>query len=221
VVEQGLIASSGRHHWQLVCQAGAACSLLLCFLCLPAFLPAARADKAAAVAPRPVAGLLRPVVAGQVRIRRSCCRGSRCCCCCCCCWDPAPYMFDTAAAADQPPFRAALRRTCRPVRPLPCAPSLLTLLSVPVPPFCTACLQTVKYNSKKRAGRGFTLEELKVRLGSERKKPCMACCLPVLSVVRGTPVCVALLRGVGRMRHAALRRLEGQQASRGERERRT
>lgn len=27
----------------------------------------------------------------------------------------------------------------------------------------TVCLQTVKYNMKKRAGRGFTLEELKVR----------------------------------------------------------
>lgn len=59
--------------------------------CPPAIIPAARAEKAERVAPRPVAGLLRPVVSGQ----------------------------------------------------------------------------TVKYNTQKRVGRGFTLEELKVRRGRE------------------------------------------------------
>ena len=60
--------------------------------------------------------------------------------------------------------------TCIPVRPLPmrlrCSHHPVHhLYCLFVPP-----VQTVKYNSKKRAGRGFTLEELKVRLGSERKK---------------------------------------------------
>ena len=62
---------------------------------------------------------------------------------------------------QSPPFPAAhpphARRfaalvTRHPLLPLHATRSLLTI-----------CLQTVKYNMKKRAGRGFTLEELKVR----------------------------------------------------------
>lgn len=110
---------------------------------------AARAEKATRVAPRPVAGLLRPVVSGQVRRRQ------------------------LPAAPRQHPDRS--RHSCRlpgarpgtarypPAAPLgACVTALRRTTRT-----CTACTagpvpQTVKYNTKKRAGRGFTLEELKV-----------------------------------------------------------
>ena len=73
-----MLAALGLQMWECCCR--------LLTLCLPPCpappgLPAARAAKALAVAPRPVAGLLRPVVHGQVRlVLLLLCRISPACC---------------------------------------------------------------------------------------------------------------------------------------------
>lgn len=66
--------------------------------------------------------------------------------------------------------------------------------------YCLSCVsvpQTVKYNTKKRAGRGFTLEELKVRglAVLEKVMAVMLCCFALLPATRcgGAGHCSAMM----------------------------
>lgn len=134
---------------------------------------AARAAKAERVAPRPVAGLLRPVVSGQVRAAASPAAPRS---------NSAPWAAllaagRPAAAAGRLNHTAHAQQLRSPPRiglatetsmrhpgappspPYSCMFPSNDWLTTPNPPPCR--LQTVKYNTKKRAGRGFTLEELK------------------------------------------------------------
>ena len=67
-----------------------------------------------------------------------------------------PRVAEACCTAPAPPPPAARKAKAERVAPRPVAGLLRPVVSG----------QTVKYNTKKRAGRGFTLEELKVGLGA-------------------------------------------------------